>query len=189
MDRTSDRPSSPRAERAVAVLRRALTLASAVVDGLRWLAIAAVVAVAAAWLAAVAAAPPSDATDWVARVLVLGLLLVPSGVLLLFLLGIRALSEIPARYRELPADVRRQAAELGDLRTPARPRRGLIGSVVGLARLVLGSRDLLTPYAVIAAALRPAMLVAAVLAAIVAALEIPVAALVLVVAVLGSLAG
>ncbi|HEU4354978.1 MAG TPA: hypothetical protein VFT27_05265 [Actinomycetota bacterium] len=186
MDRAQDH-AAPRPDRAVAVLRRALALARAVADGLRWLAIAAAIAVGAAWLASVVAAPPSEATDWLARVLVLGLLLVPSGVLLVFLLGVRALSEIPSRYRELPADVRRQAAELGDLRTPARTRRGPIGSVVGLARLVLGSRDLLTPYAVISAALRPAMLVAATLAAVVAALEIPVAALVLLVAMSGSL--
>ena len=177
-----DRTSSARADRAAAVLRRTIALAGAVVDGLRWLAIAAAVAVTAAWLAAVLAAPPSDPQEWVARFLVLGLLLVPSGVLLVFLLGIRALAEIPARYRQLPADIQRQAADLGSSRTPAPSRRGVIGSVIGLARLVLGSRDLLTPYAVVAAALRPAMLVAAVLAAIVAALEIPVSALVLIVA-------
>lgn len=172
-------PTAPRAERAVAVLRRALVLLGAVVDGLRWLAIAAAVAVAAVWIAAVASAPPAEPVDWVSRLLVLGLLLVPSGVLFVFLLGIRALRELPARYRELPADVRRQAAELGDPRTPARPRRGLFGSVVGLSRLVIGSRELLSPYAIVAAALRPAMLMATLLAALVAALEIPAAALVL----------
>jgi hypothetical protein len=184
MGSISDRAAAPRTEQAVAVLRRALDLVSSVVAGLRWLAIAAAVAVAAAWVAAVAAAPASDGTDWTARLLVLGLLLVPSGVLLVFLLGIRTLAELPARYRELPADVRRQATELGDLRAPARPRRGLIASVLRLARLVLGSRELLTPYAVLTAALRSAMLVAAALAVVVAALEIPVAALILVVALL-----
>lgn len=181
---TADSAASPRAERAVAVLRRALVLVGAVVDGLRWLAIAAAGAVTAAWIAGVAAAPPAGSTDWVARLLVLALFLVPSGVLLVFLLGIRALRELPARYRELPADVRRQATELGDLRTPGSPRRGLFGSVVGLTRLVFGSRELLSPYAVVAAALRPAMLMAALFAALVAALEIPAAALVVLVALL-----
>jgi hypothetical protein len=185
MASVTDGAGAPRTERAVAVLRRALALADAVVDGLRWLAIVAVVAVGAAWVSAVAAAPPAGSGDWVARLLVLGLLLVPSGVLLVFLVGIRALRELPARYRELPADVRRQATDLGDLRTPRRPRRGLIGSVVGLARLVIGSRELLSPYAVVAAALRPAMLMAALFAALAAALEIPVALLVVLVAALG----
>jgi hypothetical protein len=181
MSKTGNEPGSKRIERTVAVLRRALDLVGAVVRGVRWLAIVAAGAVFLAWGAAVAQDPPSASADWFARLVVLALLLVPSAVLTVFLLGVRELRELPARFRELPTDVREQARDLGDLRTSARPRRGLIGSVIGLAKLVIGSRDLLTPYAVVAAALRPALLVATALAAIVALLEIPAALLVLIV--------
>jgi hypothetical protein len=56
--------------------------------------------------------------------------------------------------------------------------------VFRLARLVLGSRDALSPFAVASAALRPAIVVAALLAAVAAAIEIPVAAIALVIVVL-----
>ena len=60
--------------------------------------------------------------------------------------------------------------------------RGVLGALVALfrlGRLVLGSRDVLTPYAAITAALRPAILFAALLAGIAALVEIPVAAIAL----------
>jgi len=178
MSRSEDRVMQPKMERTFAVLRRAMDLAASVVGGVRWLAIAAGAAVAVAWVAAVAEAPPREPAEWAVRVVVLALLLVPSGVLVVFLLGVRALRELPERYRGLPADVRERASDLGDLRARTPERRGLLGSAIGLAKLVIGSRELLTPYAVVAAALRPTLLLAALFAALAALVEIPASLLV-----------
>jgi hypothetical protein len=69
------------------------------------------------------------------------------------------------------------------------PRRiGLVAAVVRLARLVFEARDVVSPYAVVSAVLRPALLLAALAAAFTAVIEIPialVAALVLVTSMAG----
>jgi hypothetical protein len=56
---------------------------------------------------------------------------------------------------------------------------GALASLFRLGRIVLGSREVLTPYAAVTAALRPAIFFAALLAAVAAIVEIPVAAIVL----------
>jgi hypothetical protein len=163
-----------RADRAAAVLRRAVALARVAARGVAILALASLGTVGLAWVVWVSRRPPTDANDWAARVVVLGIALIPPVVLAIFLAGLRELAELPRRFRELPPDLREQMA---DARTrAAEPSRvGLVGSVVRLARLLVGARDLLSPYAVITAVLRPALLLAAVVAAALAVVEVPIA--------------
>jgi len=110
-------------------------------------------------------------------------LLAPSAVLLLFVAGLRDLAKLPERTRAMPADLRARARDLQD--SARRPRRRrILGVIVALFRLgreVIGSREVLSPYAAITIALRPAILVAAISAALAAAAELPGAVVALVV--------
>jgi hypothetical protein len=167
--------TTTRTERASATLRRVLDTAASVLRGLTLLAIGSAAAVSVAWLVWLADAPPPATDEWVARVVVLALLLAPAAVLLLFVGGLRDLGRLPERTRALPADLR-------DLREPppGSQRRGILGvlaSVIRLARVVLGSRDALSPYTAVAIALRPAILIASFFAALAAVVEIPAAML------------
>jgi hypothetical protein len=177
-------PSSTptRSERAAVLLRRVLDIAARVARGLRVLAIAAAVSGGLAWLAWVIDSPPPETNEWLPRIVALAVALSPPAILFLFLAGLRELLELPERARALPADVRERAAKLRE-RSRQRPEpRGVLGALVALlrlGRLVLGSREALSPYAAISAALRPAILFAAVLAAVAALAEIPVAAIAL----------
>jgi len=111
-------------------------------------------------------------------------LLAPSVVLLLFVAGLRDLAMLPERTRAMPADLRARAHDLQDrARRPSRRRRilGVIVSLFRLGRVVLGSREVLSPYAAVTIALRPAILVAAISAALAAAAELPGAVIALVV--------
>lgn len=166
-------------ERAANVLRRVLEVAARVLRGLTVLATAAAAAVSAAWLAWLADNLPNGADEWVSRFVVLGLALVPSGVLLLFVAGVRQLRELPQRARTLPADVRARATQLRHPSTRARGPLGTVAALVRLAGLVFGSREVLSPYAALTAALRPAILVAALLATLAAFAELPAALLVI----------
>jgi hypothetical protein len=175
--------TSARAERASAALRRVLQAAARVLRGLTLLAIAAAVAVLVVWLAWVADTPPLHTDAWLERVVVLAVLLAPSAVLLLFVAGLRDLAKLPERTRAMPADLRARARDLQD--SARRPRRRrILGVIVALFRLgreVIGSREVLSPYAAITIALRPAILVAAISAALAAAAELPGAVVALVV--------
>jgi hypothetical protein len=167
----------PVQERAANALRRVLAVAARVLRGLSTLATIAAISVTAAWVVALAEAPPEDANEWVSRLVILAIALIPAVVLVLFVGGVRQLRELPQRARTLPADVRSQATRL---REPASRPRGPLATLVALfslAKLVFGSREVLSPYAAISAVLRPAILVAALLAAVAAAIEIPVAVL------------
>jgi hypothetical protein len=166
-------------ERTANVLRRVLDIATRVLRGLSTLAVASAISVTAAWLVALADAPPEDANAWVSRVVVLALVLIPAGVLVLFVAGVRQLRELPQRARALPADVRTRAATLREPSTRPRGPLATLGALFGLAKLVFGARDVLSPYAAIATVLRPAILVAALLAALAAVIEIPAAVLVI----------
>lgn len=171
-----------RSERAAAALRRVLDIAARVVRGLTLLAKAAAVSGALAWIAWVIDSPPAGTDEWVPRIVVLAAALAPPAILFLFLAGLRELLELPERARALPSDVRARAAELRERSRPMPEPRGLVGGLVALfrlGRLVLGSREVLSPYAAISAALRPAILFAALLAAVGALIEIPVAAIAL----------
>ena len=166
-----------RTDRASAALRRALDIASSVLRGLTLLAIGSAAAVSVAWLVWVADALPPATDEWVVRVLVLAMLLAPAAVLLLFVSGLHDLGRLPERTRALPADLRDRAR---DLRAPPRgwPRRGILGvlaSLVRLGRVVLGSRDALSPYTAAAIALRPAIVIASFFAALAAVVEVPAA--------------
>jgi hypothetical protein len=165
-----------RAGRLAAVLRVALDLAARVERGCVVLATAAAVSAAGAWLTWIATDAPTGRDRWMARLVVLALLLVPPAVLAVFVAGLRELRALPARIRELPPDVRRHAADLRVRSRRGRERRGLLGmlgALVRLGRLVLGSRELLSPWAVVATALRPTVLIAAMLAAVAAIVEVP----------------
>lgn len=180
-----DRPPRP-TERAAGVLRRVLEIAARILRGLTILAVAAAGSVATAWLAWVVDAPPKDTDEWIGRVIVLGILLTAPAVLLLFLAGLRELRE---RARALPADIRTRATEL-DARSRRRAEpggvRGLLLALFRLTRLVVSSRDVLSPYAAITAALRPAILLAALGATGAALLEVPASPIAILVMVLAA---
>jgi hypothetical protein len=165
-----------RAERASAALRRVLDIATRVLRGLTVLASAAAVAMALFWLVWIADASPPDAEAWIGRVVVLAMLVTPSAVLLLFVAGLRDLGRLPERARALPGDVRDRARDLDERARRTSQRRGVIGILVALVRLgrvVLGSREALSPYAAVTIALRPAIVGAAIFAALAAVVEIP----------------
>ena len=168
-----------RTARASAALRRVLDIAARVLRGLTLLAIASAAAASVGWLVWVADTPPHGTDEWVVRVVLLGVLLAPAGVLLLFLAGLRDLARLPERTRALPADLRDRAR---GMREPLRStdRGGILGalaSLVALGRLVIGSREVLSPYAAVTIALRPAMLIASIFAVLAAVVEIPAAML------------
>lgn len=165
--------------RAVEAVRQLATLVPAVLRTIRRLGALSAVAVTIVWVASLSLATPDGTAGLITRIAILLAALVPAGVLFLFAAGIDDLRELPKRYRELPADVR---TGLTELRPPPGPsRRGKIRSLIALARTAIREREVLSPFAVVAAALRPATLLAAVVAALVAVLEIPIAAIVLVV--------
>jgi hypothetical protein len=174
--------TSTRSERAAVVLRRVLDITARVVRGLTVLAIAAAVFGTIAWIVWLIDSPPAETDEWIPRIVVLVVALAPPAILFLFLAGLRDLLELPDRARALPADVRARASELRERSRPRPDPRGVLGVLVALfrlGRLVLGSREVLSPYAAIAAALRPAILLAALVAGVAALIEIPVAAIAL----------
>ena len=162
-------------DRATRLLRRAVELARLGVRAVAGLAIVTAAAVAIAWLAWVVRRPPADASDWAARAVVLALGLAAPAVLGVFLRALLELADLPRRVRELPPELRSRVAELRARPGEREGRVGVVGALVRLARLVLEARETLSPYAVVSAALRPALLLAAVVAALVTVLEIPVA--------------
>jgi hypothetical protein len=179
--------TSTRSERAAATLRRVLDITARVVRGLTHLAIVAAACGATAWVAWLIDSPPAEADDWIPRIIVLAVALAPPAILFLFLAGLRELLELPDRVRALPADVRARAAELRERSRGTAEPRGFLGALLALfrlGRLVLGSREVLTPYAALSAALRPAILFAALLAAVAASVEIPASAIALLLLVL-----
>lgn len=165
-------------ERASGVLRRVLWIASSILRGLTILGVAAGVAVGVAGVAWLADTPPSNANEWIARLVILGALLTPPAALLLFVAGLRDLRHLPERARALPADARTRALDVREQARRTSQPRGIVGAIAALfrlGRLVLGSREALSPFASVAIVLRPAMLIAAVFAALAAVLEIPAA--------------
>ncbi len=158
-------------ERTAAILRRIVAVSARVVRGLRTLAVAAAVSVSVAWLVWLVDTPVRGADQWVERIVVLAILLSPSAVLLLFLSGLRELAKLPERARTLPTDVRREMATRSA--SESRGAGGLVASLFRLVRLAWGNRDLLSPYAAISIALRPAILLAALGATGAALLEVP----------------
>lgn len=177
MDPSLTLPPS-RFDRASAALRRVLWMAASVLRGLTILALVAAGSVGVAWLASVAGLPPANGNEWLTRGVMLLALLVPPGVLLLFVAGLRDLQHLPERTRALPADVTSRARDLRERARRVSQPRGILGTMVALFRLarqVLASRDALSPFGVVAIVLRPAVLLAALFAALAAVLEIPAA--------------
>jgi hypothetical protein len=158
----------PPTSRALGLLRRIVDLAGRIVRSLRALALAAALCVTTAWLVWLADSPVRGADGWLERIVALGVLLSPSAVLLVFVSGLRELARIPERVRALPADVR---AEVSTRR--GSDRGGLFSSLFRLARLAWGSRDVLSPYAAVSIALRPAILMAALAATAAAVILVP----------------
>jgi hypothetical protein len=174
--------TATRSERAAAALRRVLDVTARVARGLTRLAIVAAASGGIAWIAWLIDSPPAEADEWIPRIVVLAVALAPPAILFLFLAGLRELLALPERARTLPADVRARAAELRERSRGSAEPRGLLGALIALfrlGRLVLGSREVLTPYAAVTAALRPAILFAALLAAVAAIVEVPAAAIAL----------
>jgi hypothetical protein len=172
-----------RFEGASAALHRVLWIAASVLRGLAILALVAAVTVTVAGLAWLIDVRPHDGSEWGARVVILAALLAPSALLLLFVAGLRDLQHLPERTR-LPADVSARARDLRDRARKVSQPRGVLGAIVGLlllGREVLTSRDALSPFGVVAIVLRPAMLLAALFAALAAVLEIPAALVLLVI--------
>jgi hypothetical protein len=165
--------------RAVDALRRLAAIVPVVLRTIRRLGVLSSAAVTIVWVASLSLATPDGSTAWITRILILVAALVPGGVLFLFAAGIDDLRDLPNRYRELPADVRSGLTELRP--PPGQGRRGAIRSLIALARTAIEAREALSPFAIVTAALRPALLLAAVAAAFVALLEIPIAAIVLLV--------
>lgn len=160
----------PTTSRAASILGRAAEIARRVVRGLWGLALVAAVCVSFAWLVWLVDSPVSGTEGWVERVVALAVLLSPSAVLLVFVSGLRELARLPERARALPTVVRTEIAPSG---SQARGARGLLASLVRLARLAWGSRDVLSPYAAVSIALRPAILLAALAATAAALIEVP----------------
>ena len=172
--------TSTRSERAAAALRRVLDITARVVRGLSVLAKVAAASGAIAWIAWLIDAPPAEADGWIPRIVVLAVALAPPAILFVFLAGLRELLELPDWARAFPADVRARAAEVRERSHGGAEPRGLLGGLLALfrlGRLVLGSREVLTPYTAVTAALRPAIFLAALFAAVAAIVEIPVAAI------------
>ena len=157
--------------RGAATLRRVVEISRRVVRGLRNLAIAAAACVGTAWIVWLVDTPVRGAEAWLERILALAVLLTPSAVLLFFLSGLRELARLPERVRALPAEVPTEVS--GSRGAGARGARGLFASLLRLLRLAWGSRDVLSPYAAVSIALRPAILVAALAATAAALIEVP----------------
>ena len=171
----SERPSTSR--RAVDTLRRLAALVPVVLRTVRRLALLSACVVVAVVGVSVAVSPPADVTEWVSRTAIAVAALVPAGVLLVFAAGIENLRALPSRFRDLPADV---GTRLSDVRREGGGEgRGRIRSLVSLVVIAFEAREYLSPFAVVSAGLRPALLFATLLAVFVAVLEIPVALVIL----------
>ena len=91
--------------------------------------------------------------------------------------GIDDLTDLPGRYRQMGVHV---GSQMGELRAPRDGRsRGILGPLIALARAAFGARDLLSPLTVATAALRPMLLLGALIAAMIALVEIPAAGVIL----------
>ena len=160
-------PAAGALERASSLLRRIARSAGR-------LALLALLAGAVMWWALYSGI---DEGRTVALVVAAVLLLAPPFVLGLFVMGVRALIELPRRIREAPGEFRdrageiaRRSSELGEAR-----RQGLVRAVAALFRLgwaVASSRELVEVASPALVLLTPWMLGATLLAALAAVLEI-----------------
>jgi hypothetical protein len=164
--------------RAVAALSGVVTLASRAARTARILAWVSASTVVGVWVVCALLARPDASTEWLSRGFLLAAALAPAVFLMLFASGIEGLTELPQRYRRMGVDVRTRMDDLragGDQR-----RRGILGPLIGLARIAIGARDLLSPVTLATTALRPILLVGALVAAMIALIEVPAAAVILV---------
>lgn len=109
----------------------------------------------------------------------------PPAVLWLLSEALRALADLPERVRGLPAESRGRAGELRRLADAARRARGtrllaLPVLIWRIGRLAGSSRELVRPYAGVLPLLSPPFLALSGLAAVAAAVEIGVAAVLIV---------
>jgi hypothetical protein len=178
--RPESRPGIPVTRRTV--LDRALAVVRLFARATARLAIAALVGGTLIWAAVFQAAE----SDSVPLLVIVGVLvLVPPAILFLAVLALRALEALPRRLREAPgtlqarlAEVRGRMAEVGEAR-----RRGLFSALRSLFRLgwsVASSRELLELSPALAL-LTPGMLVATLLAAGAAVIEVVAGAIALLV--------
>jgi hypothetical protein len=163
---------------AVTALNRVVALAPRVARSARVLARVSAGAVAGVWIVCVPLARPESSTEWLSRDFLLAAAIAPAVFLTLFASGIDDLIGLPQRYREMGADVRSRMSDLaarGDQR-----RGGAFRQLIGLARAAIVARDLVSPLTLVTTVLRPIMLVGALVAAVIALLEIPAAGVILV---------
>lgn len=128
----------------------------------------------AVWWALFRGVDPGEGRTTVLVVAAL-LLLAPPVILGLFVVAVRALADVPRRVREAPASFRQKAEEIrrrtGEIAT-ARGASRSMGSLFRLWRAAASWRELLEVVSPALVLLTPAMLVASVVAALVALLEI-----------------
>jgi len=142
------------------------------------LALVAAGAVVAVWVLSIFFARPNASTEWLSRAFILAAALAAPLFLLLVASGIDDLRELPQRYRRVGVEVRSRVEDIHAHRD--RGRQGIFGPLIGLVRAAFGARDLLSPLTLATTALRPMLFVGAVVATLIAVLEIPVAGVILV---------
>lgn len=175
-------------ERAVVALERLVPVAKAINLGVLTFAVVTAVAALTITGSVLLIDVPGEWWVWVILVLLLGVLLAPGAVLLLFFLMLREALALPAKMRQLPDVAPERAAELGRLVAEARARDRAV-SVGSLprdswraGRLLLRVRDDIPWAGVLISLVRVPFLLAVLVAFAVGAMEVLVAPPLLVIA-------
>jgi hypothetical protein len=164
----SETPASPeegvvqrRQTRLLIRIQPALQIASAILNTVRWLAILS--ALAGSWLWGLVFYPFASfgrVGILVTALLMVVILLLPAGVLTLFWAGLRALTRLPDKLLAMADAGEAHAGTLWEtVSAPTEPRRvrlwRFFRTVLDLRSLLLESKELLVPFAVIARVVNP----------------------------------
>jgi hypothetical protein len=171
-----------------AVVGRLLSLAASVRRGTLKLAVAGAAAAGVIVYFLLRDGFPDDAGRAIVTVVGVVVVVLPPLFLGAFWFVLGQLLLLPERLRALPAEGREHAAELRSLVDDARSRRGWGAAPLQLwklARLTTSSRELLTPYAPLVPLVSIQFLAAVVLSAVAVGVELVVALVLVLVAVLG----
>jgi hypothetical protein len=119
---------------------------------------------------------PISRQDIVVMVLLLGLLLIPAGVLLAYSIALHEVMELPKRLLDLPGTTAQTRDRLrgiaGSVRREQRGARSTVRSLWNLGVLIATARDALEIYAPIVAVINPLFLIALAASTIAVALEV-----------------
>jgi hypothetical protein len=122
---------------------------------------------------------PFTRQDIVVMVLLLGLLLIPAGVLIAYVLALREVMELPQRLLDLPETTAQTRDRLrgiaGSVRRQQRGARSTVRSLWNLGVLIATARDTLEIYAPIVAVVNPLFLLALAASVIAVGLEVVLA--------------